>query len=60
MRDQTQKVIQTFDRKAHATVAGVLDKAIGSEGAVKIERRNGKFEGDRTYRRGGGSDPEKE
>jgi hypothetical protein len=42
VRDQTQEVIQTFDRKAHATVAGVLEKAIGGEGAVKIERRNGK------------------
>ena len=49
VRDQTHEVVQTFDRKAEATGAGNLQKAIGGNGAVKIVNRNGDFDGERTY-----------
>jgi hypothetical protein len=51
VRDQTNKVIQTFNRKAEATAAGNLEKAIGGEGSVKIVNRSGKLTGERTYHR---------
>jgi hypothetical protein len=35
VRDHTQEVVQSFDRKAEATMAGKLQKAIDGGGAVK-------------------------
>lgn len=47
--DKTNKVIKKFDTKEEATAGGVLKKAIGGEGSVKIQKMNGKFEEERTF-----------
>lgn len=47
--DKTDKVIKTFETKAEATAGGVLKKAIGGEGSVKIKLENNKYEEERTY-----------
>jgi len=38
--DKTNKVVKTFETKEEATAGGVLKKAIGGEGSVKIEKEN--------------------
>jgi Uncharacterized protein conserved in bacteria (DUF2188) len=55
--DRTKKLVKTFDNKADATKGGMLAKAIGGEGSVKIEKENGRYEEERTFPRG--ADPRK-
>lgn len=55
--DKTAKLIKTFDTKAEATKGGVLEKAIGGEGSVKIEKENGRYQEERTFPRS--EDPRK-
>jgi hypothetical protein len=40
--DKTEKLVKSFDKKGDATKGGVLAKAIGGEGSVKIEKENGR------------------
>jgi hypothetical protein len=49
--DKTDKVVKTFETKTDATAGGVLKKAIGGEGSVKIEKENGKYQEERTFPR---------
>jgi hypothetical protein len=49
------KVVRAFASKAAATKGGVLGRAIGGNGSVKIKKRNGKVQEERTFPRG--SDP---
>jgi len=50
-QDKTDKTIKHFETKAEATAGGVLKKAIGGEGSVKIEKENGKYQEERTFPR---------
>jgi hypothetical protein len=56
-RDKTHEVVKTFETKADATAGGVLAKAIGGEGSVKIEKENGRYQEERTFPRS--EDPRK-
>lgn len=48
--DKTDKVVKSFSTKGIATQGGVLEKAVGPEGgSVKIQKKTGKFEEERTY-----------
>lgn len=47
----TGKSVKTFGTKAAATKGGVLEKAVGGKGAVRIRKRNGKIQEERTYPR---------
>ncbi|MDB5226228.1 MAG: hypothetical protein JWN78_421 [Bacteroidota bacterium] len=49
--DATDKIIAIFNTKTEATKTGVLDKAVGNYGSVKIKLENGRFEEERTYPR---------
>ena len=57
-KDQSNKVIKSFETKEDATKGGTLEKAIGKEGgSVKIQKMDGKFQEERTYP--GNADPKK-
>ena|SRR4030081_1933744 len=43
-QDKTDRVVKTFETKADATKGGVLQKAVGGEGSVKIEKENGRYQ----------------
>ncbi|MGV1014504.1 MAG: DUF2188 domain-containing protein [Methyloceanibacter sp.] len=45
------KVVKTFKEKAKATKGGVLSRAVGGRGSVRIRKRNGKIQEERTYPR---------
>lgn len=49
------KVIKTFKEKAKAIKGGVLSRAVGGKGTVRIKKRNGRIQEERTYPRS--SDP---
>ncbi len=51
-KDKSNEVVKKFDTKQEATKGGVLQKAIGGVGSVKIQKVNGEFEAERTYPRG--------
>ena len=48
-QDKTEKIVKHFETKEDATAGGVLKKAIGGEGSVKIEKMGGGYEEERTY-----------
>ncbi len=50
-REGTGEVIKRFKTKAAATKGGVLEKAVGKMGSVRIKKRNGKIQEERTYPR---------
>lgn len=50
-REGTGEVIKRFKTKAAATKGGVLEKAVGKMGSVRIRKRNGKIQEERTYPR---------
>ena len=57
-KDNTGKVVKSFDTKADATAGGVLEKAVGPDGgSVKIQKVDGKFQEERTFPRS--ADPTK-
>jgi hypothetical protein len=56
-RDKTHEVVKSFQTKAKATAEGVLQKAIGGEGSVKIQKENGRIQEERTFPRS--EDPSK-
>jgi Uncharacterized protein conserved in bacteria (DUF2188) len=45
------KVVKTFKEKARATKGGVLSRAIGGRGSVRIKKRNGRIQEERTFPR---------
>ena len=45
------KVVKKFSTKARATKGGVLGRAIGGKGLVRIKKRNGKIQEERTFPR---------
>jgi Uncharacterized protein conserved in bacteria (DUF2188) len=47
----TGGVVKTFTSKAKATKGGVLAKAVGGRGSVRIRKRNGKIQEERTFPR---------
>jgi hypothetical protein len=47
----TGQSVKSFATKAAATKGGVLEKAVGGSGAVRIRKRNGKIQEERTYPR---------
>jgi hypothetical protein len=51
LKDQTGAVIATFQTKAEAVIGGKIEKAIGGEGSVRIHKRDGTLEEERTFPR---------
>jgi Uncharacterized protein conserved in bacteria (DUF2188) len=49
--DGSGQTVKTFATKAKATAGGVLEKAVKNEGSVKIKKRNGRIQEERTYSR---------
>lgn len=49
--DVTGQAVKSFATKAAATKGGVLERAVGKSGSVKIKKRNGKIQEERTYPR---------
>jgi Uncharacterized protein conserved in bacteria (DUF2188) len=49
--DGSGQTVKTFATKAAATKGGVLERAVGKTGSVKIKKRNGKIQEERTYPR---------
>lgn len=47
--DGSTDVLKSFERKQDATRGGVLQKAIGGEGSVKIKKEDGKIQEERTF-----------
>jgi hypothetical protein len=45
------QVVKSFKSKAAATKGGVLEKAVGGRGSVRIRKRDGKIQEERTYPR---------
>jgi hypothetical protein len=45
------EVVKRFTNKADATKGGVLEKAVGGRGSVRIRKRNGQIQEERTYPR---------
>lgn len=55
-KDGADRPSKTFDKKADATKGGALEKAVGKGGgSVKIQKKDGKFQEERTYP--GSADP---
>ncbi|MGH6736394.1 MAG: DUF2188 domain-containing protein [Methyloceanibacter sp.] len=50
-REGSGEVIKRFATKAAATKGGVLERAVGKMGSVRIRKRNGKIQEERTYPR---------
>ena len=49
--DSTGQTVKSFGSKAAATRGGVLERAVSKSGTVKIKKRNGKIQEERTYPR---------
>jgi hypothetical protein len=45
------QAVKSFATKAAATKGGVLERAVGGKGSVRIKKRNGKIQEERTYPR---------
>jgi len=50
-KEGSDQVIKSSKTKAAATKGGVLEKAVGGMGSVRIRKRNGKIQEERTYPR---------
>jgi hypothetical protein len=50
-REGSGEVIKRFKTKAAATKGGVLERAVNKMGSVRIRKRNGKIQEERTYPR---------
>jgi hypothetical protein len=50
-KDGSGEVVKTFADKAAATKGGALEKAVGGRGSVRIRKRDGKIQEERTYPR---------
>ena len=51
LKNSSGTVIQSWSKKSVATKKGVLKKAIGGEGTVRIHLKNGKIQEERTFPR---------
>jgi hypothetical protein len=49
--DGSGQVMKSFKTKAAATKGGVLERAVGGRGSVRIRKRDGKIQEERTYPR---------
>jgi hypothetical protein len=50
--DATDRVVRRYDTKTEATQRGALKQAVGSEGgSVRIEKKRGGYEEERTFPR---------
>ena len=47
----TGQTVKTFGTKAAATKGGVLERAVKGTGSVRIRKRNGQIQGERTFPR---------
>ena len=48
--DSSNQIVHTFKTKQNATKGGVIKKLLGKEGgSVKIQKENGRIQGERTY-----------
>lgn len=47
----SSEVVKKFATKAAALKGGVLEKAVGGRGSVRIRKRDGKIQEERTYPR---------
>ena len=47
----SSEVVKKFPTKAAALKGGVLEKAVGGRGSVRIRKRDGKIQEERTYPR---------
>ena len=47
----SEQVVKRFATKAAATKGGVLERAVKGMGSVRIRKRNGKIQEERTYPR---------
>lgn len=57
-KDNSDRVIKSFETKDDATAGGILKKVVGNQGgSVKIQKIDGKFQEERTYP--GNKDPKK-
>ncbi len=50
-KEGSGEVVKTFATKAAATKGGVLEKAVSGMGSVRIRKRDGKIQEERTYPR---------
>ena len=50
-KEGSGEVVKRFATKAAATKGGVLEKAVGGMGSVRIRKRDGKIQEERTYPR---------
>jgi hypothetical protein len=50
-REGSGELVKSFATKAAATKGGVLEKAVGGMGSVRIRTRNGRIQEERTYPR---------
>jgi Uncharacterized protein conserved in bacteria (DUF2188) len=50
-REGSGEVIKRFKTKAAATKGGVLERAVNKMGSVRIRKRDGKIQEERTYPR---------
>ena len=50
-KEGSGEVVKSFKTKAAATKGGVLERAVGGKGSVRIRKRNGKIQEERTYPR---------
>ena len=50
-KEGTSDVMKRFATKAAALKGGVLEKAVGGRGSVRIRKRDGKIQEERTYPR---------
>jgi hypothetical protein len=48
-KEGSGQVVKIFSNKAAATKGGVLEKVIGEPCSVRIRKRDGQFEEERTY-----------
>ncbi len=50
-KEGSSEVVKAFASKAAALKGGVLEKAVGGSGSVRIRKRDGKIQEERTYPR---------
>ena len=50
-KEGSSEVMKRFATKAAALKGGVLEKAVGGRGSVRIRKRDGKIQEERTYPR---------
>jgi hypothetical protein len=50
-KEGSSDTVKTFSTKAAALKGGVLEKAVGGRGSVRIRKRDGKIQEERTYPR---------